>query len=95
MHESPISLESLRRSRGTFADAVGLPPSVYADPDFYRFELEAVLALSGCVLDAASRFLMWAITSPLPVRVSRSSWYGSLIRRSALCRRCADTEACA
>ena len=42
MHESPISLESLRRSRGTFADAVGLPPSVYSDPDFYRFELEAV-----------------------------------------------------
>ncbi len=42
MPESPISLESLRRSRGTFADAVGLPPSVYSDPDFYRFELEAV-----------------------------------------------------
>ncbi len=42
MRESPISLESLRRSRGTFADAVGLPPSVYSDPDFYRFELEAV-----------------------------------------------------
>ena len=42
MNESPISLESLRRSRGNFADAVGLPPSVYPDPDFHRFEIEAV-----------------------------------------------------
>ncbi len=42
MHESPISLESLRRSRGTFADAVGLPPAVYSDAEFHRFEIDAV-----------------------------------------------------
>ena len=42
MHESPISLESLRRSRGTFADAVGLPPTVYSDAEFHRFEIDAV-----------------------------------------------------
>ena len=37
-----FSMESLRRSQGTFADAVGLPPEVYSDPDFHRFEIEAV-----------------------------------------------------
>lgn len=37
-----ISIESLRRSQGTFIDAVGLPPAVYADPDFHRFEMDAV-----------------------------------------------------
>ena len=35
-------MESLGLSRGTFEDAVGLPPEVYADPDFHRFEMEAV-----------------------------------------------------
>lgn len=42
MHESPIPLDSLRPSRGTFADAVGLPPAVYSDAEFHRFEVEAV-----------------------------------------------------
>ena len=47
MHESPISLESLRRSRGTFADAVGLPPAVYSDAEFHRFEIDAVFGSKG------------------------------------------------
>ena len=42
MLESPIPIESLRRSRGSFAEAVGLPPDVYSDPEFHRFEMEAV-----------------------------------------------------
>lgn len=42
MTESPIPLESLRRSKGTYNEAVGLPPDVYSDPDFHRFEVEAV-----------------------------------------------------
>lgn len=42
MNESPISLASLRRSRGTFATSIGLPPDVYSDPEFHRFEMEAV-----------------------------------------------------
>lgn len=42
MNESPIPLESLRSSRGTFADAVGLPPAVYSDAEFHRFEIDAV-----------------------------------------------------
>lgn len=42
MTESPIPLESLRRSKGTYNDAVGLPPDVYSDPDFHRFEVDAV-----------------------------------------------------
>lgn len=42
MIESPIPLESLRRSRGTFEDAIGLPPDVYSDPEFHRFETDAV-----------------------------------------------------
>jgi nitrite reductase/ring-hydroxylating ferredoxin subunit len=42
MIESPISLDSLRRSRGTFADSIGLPPEVYSDEQFHRFEMEAV-----------------------------------------------------
>jgi phenylpropionate dioxygenase-like ring-hydroxylating dioxygenase large terminal subunit len=35
-------MDSLRLSRGTFEDAVGLPPGVYSDPDFHRFEVDAV-----------------------------------------------------
>jgi phenylpropionate dioxygenase-like ring-hydroxylating dioxygenase large terminal subunit len=42
MIESPIPLESLRRSSGTFVDAIGLPPEVYSDADFHRFEMQAV-----------------------------------------------------
>lgn len=42
MIESPIPLDSLRRSRGTFADAVGLPPEAYADAAFHEFEMDAV-----------------------------------------------------
>ncbi len=37
-----IPMQELRRSRGTFEDAVGLPPAVYSDPDFHRFEIDAV-----------------------------------------------------
>jgi phenylpropionate dioxygenase-like ring-hydroxylating dioxygenase large terminal subunit len=37
-----MSIENLRRSRGTFKDAVGLPAEVYFDPEFHRFELRAV-----------------------------------------------------
>ncbi len=37
-----LTSESLERSRGTYADAVGLPPEVYHDPEFHRFEIEAV-----------------------------------------------------
>ncbi|MGI9623032.1 MAG: aromatic ring-hydroxylating oxygenase subunit alpha [Acidimicrobiales bacterium] len=37
-----IPLESLRRSRGTHEDAVGLPPAVYSDADFHHFEMSAV-----------------------------------------------------
>jgi nitrite reductase/ring-hydroxylating ferredoxin subunit len=39
---SGTSLDSLRRSRGTFETAVGLPPEVYFDPEFHRFELDAL-----------------------------------------------------
>ena len=42
MIESPIPLDSLRRSRGTFIDSIGLPPKVYSDEQFHRFEMEAV-----------------------------------------------------
>lgn len=42
MPEIPIALESLIRSRGNFADAVGLPPAVYSDAEFHRFEMEAI-----------------------------------------------------
>ena len=42
MIESPIPLDSLRRSRGTFVDSIGLPPEVYSDAQFHRFEMEAV-----------------------------------------------------
>ena len=37
-----IAKEDLRRSSGTFAEAVGLPPAVYSDPEFHRFEMDAV-----------------------------------------------------
>ena len=37
-----LSAESFERSRGTFERAVGLPPEVYSDPDFHRFEMDAV-----------------------------------------------------
>jgi phenylpropionate dioxygenase-like ring-hydroxylating dioxygenase large terminal subunit len=37
-----VSREDLRRSRGTFETAIGLPPAVYSDPDFHRFEMDAV-----------------------------------------------------
>ena len=37
-----ISLDSLRRSSGSFDEAVGLPPEVYSDADFHRFEMDAV-----------------------------------------------------
>ena len=42
MTESPISLQSLRKSRGTHESAVGLPPSTYTDSDFHLFEIESV-----------------------------------------------------
>lgn len=42
MPESPISLENLRRSCGSFEVAVGLPPEVYSDAEFHRFEMGAV-----------------------------------------------------
>ncbi len=42
MTESPISLQSLRESRGTHESAVGLPPSTYTDSDFHLFEIESV-----------------------------------------------------
>jgi len=35
-------MESLRRSRGTHEHAIGLPPQLYFDADFHRFEMEAV-----------------------------------------------------
>jgi nitrite reductase/ring-hydroxylating ferredoxin subunit len=37
-----ITSESLSASRGTFDQAIGLPPTVYHDPDFHRFEMDAV-----------------------------------------------------
>ena len=42
--KSPIAVESLRESSGSFGDVLGLPPSVYSDPEFHHFELEAVFA---------------------------------------------------
>jgi phenylpropionate dioxygenase-like ring-hydroxylating dioxygenase large terminal subunit len=39
---SPIPLDSLSRSRGTFESAIGLPPAVYSDAEFHQFELQAV-----------------------------------------------------
>ncbi|NKB41906.1 MAG: Rieske 2Fe-2S domain-containing protein [Ilumatobacter sp.] len=37
-----LSIESLRRSSGTFETAVGLPPVVYSDAQFHDFEMNAV-----------------------------------------------------
>jgi len=37
-----LTVESLRRSRGSFDEAIGLPPEVYSDPEFHRFEMDAV-----------------------------------------------------
>jgi len=37
-----MSMARLDRSRGTFESAIGLPPVVYSDPDFHRFEMNAV-----------------------------------------------------
>ena len=42
--ESSIELEELLKSRGTYRDAIGLPPKVYSDPDFFVFEREAVFS---------------------------------------------------
>ena len=42
--ESPIELDELLKSRGTYRDAIGLPPKVYSDHDFFVFEREAVFA---------------------------------------------------
>ncbi|HAB57049.1 MAG TPA: hypothetical protein DCE75_03260, partial [Acidimicrobiaceae bacterium] len=42
MTESPISLQSLRKSCGTHESAVGLPPSAYTDPGFHDFEIGSV-----------------------------------------------------
>lgn len=42
MHESPIPIDSLRRSKGTYEDAIGLPPAVYSDGAWHDFEMEAV-----------------------------------------------------
>jgi len=42
MHESPIPIDSLRRSKGTYEDAIGLPPVVYSDRAWHDFEMEAV-----------------------------------------------------
>ena len=55
MIESPIPLESLRRSRGTFEDAVGLPPDVYSDPDFHRFEMEAIFGAAWLCVGRAEQ----------------------------------------
>ncbi|SVB91425.1 uncharacterized protein METZ01_LOCUS244279, partial [marine metagenome] len=30
--ETPIAFEELLKSRGSYKDAVGLPPKVYSDP---------------------------------------------------------------
>lgn len=37
-----LSEAELRRSRGSFADSIGLPPVVYSDPEVHRFEMDAV-----------------------------------------------------
>ena len=37
-----ITVGSLRQSSGSFTEAVGLPPAVYSDPEFHRFEMDAV-----------------------------------------------------
>ena len=37
-----MSLETLRKSSGTFETAVGLPPEAYSDAEFHRFEMDAV-----------------------------------------------------
>lgn len=37
-----LSIADFASSRGTFDDAIGLPPQVYSDPDFHRFEMDAV-----------------------------------------------------
>jgi phenylpropionate dioxygenase-like ring-hydroxylating dioxygenase large terminal subunit len=39
-----LSIQSLQRSRGTYETAVGLPRELYFDPDFHRFEMDAVFA---------------------------------------------------
>ena len=39
-----MTLDELRRSRGSFSDAIGLPPEVYSDAEFHRFEMEAVFS---------------------------------------------------
>ena len=38
----PLDLAEFEPSRGTFRDAVGLPPAVYFSEDFYRFEADAI-----------------------------------------------------
>ena len=41
---SSIDLEELLKSRGSYKEAIGLPPRVYSDPDFFDFEIDSVFA---------------------------------------------------
>ena len=41
---SSIDLEELLKSRGSYKEAIGLPPRVYNDPDFFDFEIDSVFA---------------------------------------------------
>ncbi len=90
MIESPIPLESLRRSSGTFVDAVGLPPSVYSDADFHAFEMEAVFGSEWLCVgrqeqipDAGDYLSVMRVGEPLlVVRTSN----GSIHVMSAVCQ---------
>jgi phenylpropionate dioxygenase-like ring-hydroxylating dioxygenase large terminal subunit len=42
MPRSPVPLEEFDASTVAAADAVGLPPAAYTDPDFFAFEVDAV-----------------------------------------------------
>ena len=41
---TPIPMEELRKSKGSYKNAIGLPPEVYVDPAFYDFEIETVFS---------------------------------------------------
>jgi phenylpropionate dioxygenase-like ring-hydroxylating dioxygenase large terminal subunit len=85
-----FSLDSLRRSQGTFEDSVGLPPSVYSDPEFHQFEMDAVFGAEWlCVgrqeqIPAAGDYL--AVTrAGEPLIVARGS-DGAIRVMSAVCQ---------
>jgi nitrite reductase/ring-hydroxylating ferredoxin subunit len=85
-----MSMESLRKSSGTFETAIGLPPEAYSDAEFHRFEMDAVFGSEWLCVGRQEQIptvgdYLSVTRAGEPLIVARSS-DGSIRVMSAVCQ---------